>query len=154
MVPTGIARCKRQPVFKENVTWHLRFSTSNVRLSNCTRNHFNTILTATISHRSLGWKNPYDTHDHKTRTRTASCNWLLTYVTRWLCIDEIFILFCFILIQLIVCLLCSSNLMIVGKKGTSAKDETLTYYIVNSDKVHKACWTRKLSDKGPVKYVT
>lgn len=127
---------------------------SKARLSNCTRNHFNTILTATISHGSHDWQNPGHTHGHQTRTRTASCEWFLTYVTRWLCIDEIFLLFCFILIQLIVCLLCSSNLMTVGKKGTSAKDETLTYYIVNSDKVHKACWTRKLSDNGPIKCAT
>lgn len=105
MVPTGIARCKRQPVFKEHVTWHLRLACQTPVCLTCTRNPFNTILTVTISHRSLDWQNPGHTHGHQTRTRTASCNWLLTYVTRWLCIDEIFLLFCFILIQLIVCLL-------------------------------------------------
>lgn len=43
--------------------------------------------------------------------------------------------------------------MIVGKKGISVKDEIFIYYIVNSDKVYKVCWIRKLSDKGLIKCV-
>lgn len=125
MVPTGIARCKRQPVFKEHVTWHLRLACQTPVCLTCTRNHFNTILTATISHGSHDWQNPGHTHGHQTRTRTASCNWFFTYVTRWLCIDENFILFCFILIHLIVCLLCTSYLIILGKKALAQKMKNL-----------------------------